>query len=166
MLGSPHRGSALFVLLTKAGTGFAGARQLSFDEFQGGSRFGLHEGDGPFAWKVIGRYGRNEAHREPSQVGKRPTSVGFATSARAKCAFIVAPKYLAGLTAGFNPGRHPVNGRLCRYLSESTLMAQTMSIAIFLRLTLCIAGVKRSSPASWKAYFWNKLRLIPISAPA
>jgi hypothetical protein len=29
----------------------------------------MHEGVGPFAWKVIGRYGRNEAHREPSQVG-------------------------------------------------------------------------------------------------
>ncbi|HEY3580291.1 MAG TPA: hypothetical protein VGK82_07085 [Pyrinomonadaceae bacterium] len=55
MLVGPHRGSALFVLLTEAGTGFAGARQLSFDEFQGGSRFGLHEGDGPFAWQVIGR---------------------------------------------------------------------------------------------------------------
>jgi hypothetical protein len=29
----------------------------------------LHKGDSPFAWKVIGRYGRNEAHRKPSQVG-------------------------------------------------------------------------------------------------
>jgi hypothetical protein len=34
-------------------------------------------------------YGRSEAHRKPSQVGSEPTSVGFATSARAECAFIV-----------------------------------------------------------------------------
>jgi hypothetical protein len=30
--------------------------------------------------------------REPSQVGSSPTSVGFATSAHAKCAFIVLQK--------------------------------------------------------------------------
>lgn len=29
--------------------------------------------------------------RKPSQVGNDPTSVGFATSARAKCALIVLP---------------------------------------------------------------------------
>jgi hypothetical protein len=98
MLVSPHRSSALFVL-PKAGTGLTRAWQLSFDEFHLGSRFRMHEGIGPFAWKVIGRYGRNEAHREPSQVGDDPTSVGFATSAHAKCAFIVL-QYLAGLTAG------------------------------------------------------------------
>jgi len=54
MLVSPHRGSALFVLLAQAGAGLARAGQLSFDEFQGGSRLGLHKGVGPL-WKVIGR---------------------------------------------------------------------------------------------------------------
>src|ERR1044072_2268094 len=44
MLVSPHRGSsALFVLLAQAGTGLTRAWQLSFDEFHGGSRLGLHE---------------------------------------------------------------------------------------------------------------------------
>ena len=38
-----------------------------------------------------------------------PTSVGFATSAHAKCAFIVAPKDFAGLTA-VAPGGHPADG--------------------------------------------------------
>jgi len=54
MLVGPHRSSALFVLLTKAGTGFSRAWQLSFDEFHGGSSgLSLHEGDGPFVWKVL-----------------------------------------------------------------------------------------------------------------
>jgi hypothetical protein len=35
--------------------------------------------------------------RKPSQVGSVPTSVGFATSAHAKCAFIVLQKF-----AGFD----------------------------------------------------------------
>ena len=36
--------------------------------------------------------------RKPSQVGSAPTSVGFATSAHAECAFVVLQKF-AGLTA-------------------------------------------------------------------
>jgi hypothetical protein len=46
--------------------------------------------------------------RKPSQVGL-PTSVGFATSAHAKCAFLVLQSF-AGLTAvetRWAPGRRP-----------------------------------------------------------
>jgi hypothetical protein len=46
--------------------------------------------------------------RKPSQVGT-PTSVGFATSAHAKCAFVVLQKIRG--TYPVEPGGHPVNGK-------------------------------------------------------
>ena len=78
--------------------------------------------------------------RKPSQVGL-PTSVGFATSAHAKCAFLVLQKVFAGLTA-VEPGGHPADGRVAVNLSESTLMGQRVSILIFHRLTLIISSVR------------------------
>ena len=78
--------------------------------------------------------------RKPSQVGL-PTSVGFATSAHAKCAFLVLQKVFAGLTA-VEPGGHPADGHVAVNLSESTLMGQFVSNDIFHRLTLTIASVR------------------------
>ena len=49
-----------------------------------------------------------------------------------------APKDFAGLTA-VEPGGHPADGHVAVNLSESTLMGQTMSNAIFLCLTTVIA---------------------------
>src|ERR1044072_7497864 len=90
MLVSPHRSSALLVLLTKAGTGLLRSRQLSFDEFRSGRRVGFDQVHDFFVSKVVKegvqlngkrsgrcqqrtvaviRYGRNEAHRAPSPVG-------------------------------------------------------------------------------------------------
>jgi len=47
-----------------------------------------------------------------------PTSVGFATSARAKCAFIVLQK----ISRSVEPGGHPAERQTPLNLSESTLM--------------------------------------------
>jgi len=74
--------------------------------------------------------------RKPSQVGLLPTSVGFATSAHAKCAFFVLQKIRGTLLHRVGTRRtagYAVN------LCESTLLSQTMSIAIFQRLTLYVA---------------------------
>jgi hypothetical protein len=42
-------------------------------------------------------YGRKEAHSETQPSWHSPTSVGFATSAHAKCAFIVLRQNLSGI---------------------------------------------------------------------
>jgi len=82
--------------------------------------------------------------RKPSQVGL-PTSVGFATSAHAKCAFLVLPKVFAGLTA-VEPGGHPADGHVAVNLCESTLMGQLVSNDIFHGLTLIISSVTCRNP--------------------
>ena len=59
-------------------------------------------------------------------------------------------KVFAGLTA-VEPGGHPADGRVAVNLSESTLMAQTVSILIFHRLTLIISSVRaRNRVSAWR----------------
>ena len=80
----------MFVLETKAGTSLSRAGQLSFDELRRSREVWSGQGRRPFVGRVINhsanlggknaggrqqrtvadnRYGRNEAHRKPSQVG-------------------------------------------------------------------------------------------------
>src|SRR5204863_5703908 len=90
---------------------------------------GLLRKSGTAGMKLIGN---------PAKLVSLPTSVGFATSARAKCAFVVLREF-AGLTAA-EPGRHLGKRQATAVnVSESTLVGQTMSIAIFHSLTLCFA---------------------------
>ena len=77
--------------------------------------------------------------RKPSQVGL-PTSVGFATSAHAKCAFLVLQSF-AGLTAVENQVGTRQTAVSPSNLCESTLMGQLVSNTIFHRLTLIISSV-------------------------
>jgi len=70
--------------------------------------------------------------RKPSQVGL-PTSVGFATSAHAKCAFLVRQSF-AGLTAVENQVGTRQTAVSPSNLCESTLMGQLVSNTIFHRL--------------------------------
>ena len=93
--------------------------------------------------------------RKPSQVGL-PTSVGFATSAHAKCAFLVLQKVFAGLTA-VEPGGHPADGHIAVNLCESTLMGQLVSNDIFHSLTLIISSV-RSVIDDLKVGFYGRNR--------
>ena len=83
-----------------------------------------------------------EAHSETQPSWLRPTSVGFATSARAKCAFIVLQKIQRDFPLVEYQVGTPEDGATAVNLSESTLRLTTMSTAIFLRLTYCVPTVK------------------------
>ncbi len=78
--------------------------------------------------------------RKPSQVGQDQLLWLCDLRSREVC-LSRAPKDFAGLTAVENQvGTRPTAG-IAVNLSESTLMGQTMSIAIFHRLTLGISSV-------------------------
>src|SRR5215217_1409980 len=108
---------------------------------------GQRQGPGGCQQRTTGEFcGRNEAHSETQPSWELPTSVGFATSAHAKCAFLVLQDF-AGLTA-VEPGGHPADGRIAVTMCESTLMGQTVSILIFYRLTLMLTSVSGGKAAS------------------
>ena len=78
--------------------------------------------------------------RKPSQVGVTNFRRLCDLRSREVC-LSRAPKDFAGLTA-VEPGGHPADGDIAVNLCESTLMGQTVSITIFLCLTLIISSVR------------------------
>jgi hypothetical protein len=102
-----------------------------------------------------------EAHSETQPSWLQPTSVGFATSARAKCAFIVLQKIQRDFPLIENQVGTPEDGATAVNLSESTLRLSTMSTAIFSRLTYCVPIVKGAHGLPAARSFWNDSGFFP-----
>src|SRR5689334_23157806 len=161
MLVGPHHSSALFVLLTKAGTGLSRAGQLSFDELRSSGGVRLDHGHGSFVGKVVDQ--SVHVNRNVPAGGNRE----LLESGTAGMKLIGNPAKL--VTTNFRRlcdlrsrevclSRAPSISRDCPLveiqvgtrstaddavnLSESTLMGQTMSTAILHRLTYCVAETK------------------------